>query len=201
MPPLPWGKHKNEKKIMIKIPLSVEEAAARGATHKVVVDHTDLTVATADTAQTLKLFDAGAGRVVQFVGHELVPFKDASDAAFNTTLGKIGDATDDDRFLADTQWNENGTEVIRDLGIFPAAITAATVATADGSDAGTTQTLANALKAELNKVITDLNTIRNRGLAYLYASATAVNLIVGSQSGKKLVDIDTGSITLFFRIY
>lgn len=33
--------------------------------------------------------------------------------------------------------------------------TAAAVATADGSDAGTTQTLANALKTELNKVITD----------------------------------------------
>lgn len=34
-------------------------------------------------------------------------------------------------------------------------LTAATVATANGSDAGTTQTLANALKVELNKVIAD----------------------------------------------
>lgn len=34
-------------------------------------------------------------------------------------------------------------------------LTAATVGTANGSDAGTTQTLANALKAELNKVIAD----------------------------------------------
>jgi hypothetical protein len=34
-------------------------------------------------------------------------------------------------------------------------LTAATVATANGSDAGTTQTLANALKTALNAVIAD----------------------------------------------
>ncbi len=41
-----------------------------------------------------------------------------------------------------------------------AVATAATVATADGSDAGTTQTLANALKVELNKVIADQAALR-----------------------------------------
>lgn len=37
----------------------------------------------------------------------------------------------------------------------PVALTAATVATANGSDPATTQALANALKTELNKVIAD----------------------------------------------
>lgn len=55
----------------------------------------------------------------------------------------------------------------------PAALTAATVATADGSDPATTQALANALKVELNKVIAD-NVAKRTELAALTTAHNAL---------------------------
>lgn len=50
------------------------------------------------------------------------------------------------------------TIVVQQSGAAQAAVTqtSATVATANGSDAATTQALANALKVEVNKLITDV---------------------------------------------
>ncbi len=58
-------------------------------------------------------------------------------------------------------------------------LTAATVTTANGSDAGTTQTLANALKVQLNAVIADnvaLKTLVNE----LRAALVEKGVIAGS---------------------
>lgn len=60
-----------------------------------------------------------------------------------------------------------------------ATATAATVATANGSDAATTQTLANALKVELNKVIADNVTLRTL-VNELRAALVEKGLIKGS---------------------
>lgn len=99
-----------------KIPLSVYEAAVHGATHKVIVDYAELTEDTVNTDQVIALFTAGAGRAVKFVKHRLtVPFKDASDSAFNTTALTIGDTGDPDRLGASTELNENGTEIDQNL--------------------------------------------------------------------------------------
>jgi hypothetical protein len=57
------------------------------------------------------------------------------------------------------------------------AKTSATVATADGSDAATTQALANALKVEVNKVIADLTSLYTA----VAAQRTAVNAAVAAQ--------------------
>lgn len=58
-------------------------------------------------------------------------------------------------------------------------LTAATVATANGSDAATTQTLANALKTELNKVIAD-NVALAALVNELRAAMVAKGLIKGA---------------------
>ena len=188
-------------------PLVLEEqAAAGGANIRVEITHTDLTETTTNTAQTIPLLTVAAKMAVRLVKAVLVtPFKDASDAAFNTNAATVGDGNSAGRFLASTELNLNGSEVPLKLGPSTAApaATAATVATADGSDAGTTQALANALKAELNKVITDLAAIRTAlagGNGYVYTGDDTVDLVVGSMSGKALADIDVGELQLFFQV-
>lgn len=189
------------------IPLSNDEMAKHGATHLVIVTHEDLTEETANTAQTIALLSIPANKAVRFVKHRLItPFKDASDAAFNTTAATIGDGSDADRFLQSTELNENGTEVDLKMGMSAAgvaALTAATVATADGSDAATTQTLANALKAEVNKIITDIGAIRTALIGspwFVYTSADTVDLVVNSMADKSLSDIDTGEVHFYFEL-
>jgi hypothetical protein len=90
-----------------------ETKAATGFTHKAIVTHVDLTEATADTDQTIALLSVVAGDVVEKAAYKLVTaFKDASDAAFNDTKVQVGDGTDTDEYIAATQVNENGTEVL-----------------------------------------------------------------------------------------
>lgn len=100
------------------LPLTNQVAAfAEGATHVAVVDHTDLTQATANTAQVIPAFTAAAGDLVRVVGTHLgETFEDTEDAAFNSTALTIGDAGSANRFLASQQLNENGTEVISKAG-------------------------------------------------------------------------------------
>lgn len=87
-----------------------ESAQLAGATHEVEVTHADLTETVADTDQTLTI-PVVAGDYVDFVALKLVtPFKDASDSGFNSTQITIGE-TDPNRFLLQTQINENGTEI------------------------------------------------------------------------------------------
>ena len=101
---------------MKQFPIPVSEQANQGATLQVEIDHSDLTETTANTAQTLTL-SVSAGQTVEFRGYKMATaFKDASDAAFNSTALIIGDGSDTDRFLASTQLNENGTEVLYSVG-------------------------------------------------------------------------------------
>lgn len=77
-----------------------------------IVDHTDLTETTANTAQVLTLRTVKKGTSVEACGIYLItPFQDASDAAFNSTAITIGE-TDVDRFLTSTELNVNGTEIL-----------------------------------------------------------------------------------------
>jgi len=177
-------------------PLSINEQVPFGANAVAVLTHEDLTEATANTAQVIKAFTAPAGKATRYIGHKLVrAFKDASDNAFNTTPITVGDAGDPDRLLVSTELNENGTEIVRGYAMAAPALPA-NVTTADGSDAATTQALANALKTSLNALLTALK----GGPAYVYASDTDVNVTVGSMSGKSLVNIDTGELLLYFHI-
>jgi hypothetical protein len=105
-----------------------ETKAATGFTHKAIVTHVDLTETTADTDQTIALLSVVAGDVVQKAAFQLVTaFSDASDAAFNDTQVQVGDGNDTDEYIAATQVNENGTEVLfaANVNTVPFAYTAA----------------------------------------------------------------------------
>lgn len=187
-------------------PLPLQSVAGRAYNAHIVVRAEDLTETTANTAQVLNLLNVKAGQAVRLVHHKLVTaFKDASDSNFNTCAATVGDGSDPDRLLTSTELNENGTEVDLKFGpsVLPVALTAATVSTADGSDAGTTQTLANALKAELNKVIADQANILAAlvaGPMYIFSAADTVDLTVNSMADKSLSNIDVGELHLFFYI-
>lgn len=108
--------------------LPAETKAATGFTHKSIVTHVDLTEATADTDQTIALLSVVAGDVVEKAAYKLVTaFKDVSDAALNDTKVQVGDGTDTDEYVAATQVNENGTEVLfaANVNTVPFAYTAA----------------------------------------------------------------------------
>ena len=105
-----------------------ETKAATGFTHKAIVTHVDLTESDADTDQTIALLSVVAGDVVQKAAYQLVTaFSDASDAAFNDTQVQVGDGNDTDEYIAATQVNENGTEVLfaANVNTVPFAYTAA----------------------------------------------------------------------------
>ena len=92
--------------------LSNPETAQTGAQLRVFVSHEDLTEATANTAQTLPLFNVKKGTLVELVAMLLCEaFADQDDTAFNTAKVKIGDGVDDDRFLASTEINSNGAKI------------------------------------------------------------------------------------------
>ena len=86
---------------------------AGGFTYHVKLTHADLTETTVNTAQTIEILTVAQGSVVQAVAYNLpVPFKDASDAALNTTAITIGDAGSTARFMASKELNVNGTEIL-----------------------------------------------------------------------------------------
>ena len=91
---------------------SVNEAP-RGFNHRFVITASDLTQATANTAQSITLVTLPAGTVVKHAAYYLkTPLADASDSAFNSTAMTVGDAGDADRYIDSAQLNVNGTEVI-----------------------------------------------------------------------------------------
>jgi hypothetical protein len=103
---------------MIVEPLSVQEMAAHdGANVRVRITHEDLTEATANTAQTLEVYEPAAKHLVKLVKMELkTAFEDQSDAAFNTTAITVGDAGSANRYLTSTELNKNGTEIFGSVG-------------------------------------------------------------------------------------
>jgi hypothetical protein len=89
-----------------------ETKAAFGYTHKVILDHTDLT--DTDAAQTINLIPVVAGTAVKSAATRLVSVFDSSDAATITTTVEIGhnEATPDpNAFITSQELNPSGTEV------------------------------------------------------------------------------------------
>jgi len=114
-----------------------------------------LSETTANTAMVFNLFNAKPGDVMVKAALIADPaFKDASDAAFNTTTFSFGDSGSATRHINAVELNENGTEVL--------------------------YTFANT--------------------AYLYTALTQLTVTLGSQSGKKLSDIDVGRAALLIQI-
>lgn len=95
-----------------------EQAGNAGFTHEVVfAAGTNLTETTTNTAQTYNLFKTHAGdTIVKWALIADPAFKDASDAAFNSTAFSFGDEDSATRFLNAVQLNENGTEVLYTYG-------------------------------------------------------------------------------------
>ena len=98
-------------------PLFSEEAGILDANLVVEIEHTDLTEATAATAQALTPFTTKAGETVQLMRSEIVvPFEDTADSANNTVPVTAGDAGSANRLLASQEVNVNGTEVHTKVG-------------------------------------------------------------------------------------
>jgi hypothetical protein len=117
---------------MFAYELPAETKAATGYTHKAIVDHTDLTEVTANTAQSITLLSLAAGDVVHSGAYKLVtPFQDTADSAFNTTavtLNAAGSA-----LISATETNVNGTEVFYKAHTATAPLTATSASTVAAS--------------------------------------------------------------------
>jgi hypothetical protein len=93
--------------------LPAETKAATGFTHKAIITHEDLTQATDNTAQDVKILTVPAKSVVTSVAmHLTTPFQKTGTSAYNTNTLIIGDSGDTDRWLASTEVNVNGTEIL-----------------------------------------------------------------------------------------
>ena len=91
---------------------SVNESP-RGFNYRFVIDHTDLTTATDNTAQDITLITLPAYSVVISAATYLkTPFQKTGTSAYNSNLLIVGDSGDTDRLIASQQLNVNGTEVL-----------------------------------------------------------------------------------------
>lgn len=85
------------------------------------ISHEDLTEETANTAQTLVPLNFAAGDAFIITAMRLVtPFENTADAAHNTTTLSVGDNDSATRFLASTELNEKGTEILFAAGALTA---------------------------------------------------------------------------------
>jgi hypothetical protein len=104
--------------------LATQEKAASDFTHMGVLTANDLTQATANTAQSFNVALMPVGSFIEKTLLRLVtPFKDASDAAYNSTTVDIGDTGLATRFATTQQVNENGTEISAPVVNIPASPT------------------------------------------------------------------------------
>lgn len=112
--------------------LTAETKAATGYTHKAIVDHVDLTEATANTAQSITLATLAAGDVVRSAAYKLItPFEDTTDSAFNTTAVTVNAAGS--ALISATETNLNGTEVFYKAHTATAPLTATSSSTVAAS--------------------------------------------------------------------
>jgi hypothetical protein len=85
----------------------------RGFNYRFVITHEDLTESTDNTAQDITLITLPAYSVVKSAATYLkTPFKQTSDASYNSNTVIVGDAADDNRYIASQQINLNGTEIL-----------------------------------------------------------------------------------------
>lgn len=94
-------------------PLTTNEQADNGGyNHIAVVTADALTQTTANTAQTITLCGIKIGDIIgKVLWRAKTYFKDASDAAFNTTTMSVGDDASVTTYKAAIELNVNGTEV------------------------------------------------------------------------------------------
>lgn len=92
--------------------LPYETKAATGYTHKIVLDHTDLTTATDNTAQTITLITLPADTIVKDAATHLVTsFQLTGTTAYNSNTIQVGVSGTTDQLIASQQINTNGTPV------------------------------------------------------------------------------------------
>ena len=85
----------------------------RGFNYRFVITHEDLTESTYNTAQDITLITLPAYSVVKSAATYLkTPFEQAGDASYNSNTVIVGDAADDNRYIASQQINLNGTEIL-----------------------------------------------------------------------------------------
>lgn len=140
---------------MKTIILPTNTAAHDGFTHLCILTHEDLTEAVVDTEQIIPLLTVAAGDAVFRAAAVLrTAFADESDEAFDSTLIAVGETTVD-RFIASTEINGNGTEVL--YGVNPSTA------------------------------------------AFVFAAADTIDIsfALAEESGKALVDIDTGELHVY----
>lgn len=111
---------------------SVNESP-RGYNYRFVIDHTDLTEATDNTAQNITLITLPANSVIKSAATYLkTPFQKTGTSAYNSNVLIVGDAGDTDRCIASQQLNVNGTEVLAKAhNALPFAYEAATAVVAN----------------------------------------------------------------------
>ena len=85
----------------------------RGYNYRFVITHEDLTTAADNTAQDITLITLPAYSVVKSAATYLkTPFQLVGTTAYNNNVLIVGDAGNDDRYIASQQVNVNGTEIL-----------------------------------------------------------------------------------------
>ena len=98
------------------IPLPLETVALTGFTHKVIITHADVAALGSGTSAALAIFPSSgtfpAGTAVFNAALNLTTAFDASDAAVNSLLVEVGDGTDPNRIIDQTEIAADGTEIL-----------------------------------------------------------------------------------------
>lgn len=95
--------------------LSPTDAARHFATHRITIDYADVAALGASATGTLPIIPAtgtfAAGTAFRFAGLRLVTAFDFSDTGITSLLVEIGDGSDTDRLMAQTEIAVDGTEI------------------------------------------------------------------------------------------
>lgn len=92
--------------------LPIETKASTGFTHKITLDHTDLTNSTDAASQTITLLTVPARSIIKDAATNLVtPFQLTGTAAYNSNTIVVGISGTTNQLIASQQINANGTPV------------------------------------------------------------------------------------------
>ncbi len=98
------------------VPLSSTDARYNLATHKVIIKAADVLALGAGTTGTIAIFPKTgtfpAGTTARFAELELITAFDASDSGINSLFVEVGDGSDTDRLLTQTEIAVDGTEIL-----------------------------------------------------------------------------------------
>src|SRR5207253_2481872 len=102
-----------ENTMAVKLrPQTQSEMTEYRYTHRIDIDHNDLTQATVNTDQVFTFYVPGEGDLIKNVGMILsVSFENTADSAFNSTTVRVGKTGTDNAYVTATQINKNGTTV------------------------------------------------------------------------------------------